>query len=77
MLFSNEYKRGVIFKGDIQRGYLPVDVLEYKNQNEYEEILIYMIENKYVKYENDRYKLTQKGIFWGNSISRYLYQMRK
>ena len=77
MLFSYEYKKDVIFKGDIQRGYLPIDILEYNNEQEYKDLLIYMLENNYVKYENDKYKLTRKGIFWGNSISRYLYQMRK
>lgn len=72
MYFSADYKEVVRFKGDIQTTYLPMNTALYKEVDKYEEFLNKLIEDGMVKEVNKRFKLTTKGIFWGNTISRAL-----
>lgn len=75
MLFVQEYEEMVRFKGDIQTVYLPKNETMYSNKEQYEEFRNQLLENDMITKDGDRYKLTEKGIFWGNTISRELSKM--
>lgn len=75
MLFVQEYEEMVRFKGDIQTVYLPKNETMYSNKEHYEEFRNQLLENDMITKDGDRYKLTEKGIFWGNTISRELSKM--
>lgn len=77
MLFSRAYRELAIFKGSIQKGYLPEDLTVYENQEQYDEVVKELLEKGYIHQIEGCYRLTSKGIFWGNNISRLLYDMRK
>lgn len=72
MLFKESYKDIVRFKGDIQTTFLPRKDELYKNKETYIEFLDQLIVNEMVEKEGTTYRLTTKGIFWGNTISREL-----
>lgn len=76
MLFSPAYRDLAIFKGTLQKGYLPEDISVYVDRVQYEKTLLEMLEKGYVEKEGNSYHFTSKGIFWGNNISRLLYDMR-
>ncbi|MBQ2745762.1 MAG: radical SAM protein [Lachnospiraceae bacterium] len=76
MLFVPEYVEVVRFKGDVQTAYLPRNEAMYgSNLGEYERFRRELIEQDMVCETADGYRLTEKGIFWGNTISRHLSQM--
>ncbi len=75
MLMNDAYKEHVIFKGDLQTGYLPRNTALYQDLEAYEEMLQKLIAENYVIKEGAEYRLTHKGIFWGNTISRELASM--
>lgn len=75
MLFVPEYKDITIFKGDIQTLKLPANESLYNDEIQYREFVQGLLDDKYIYYHNEGYKLTDKGVFWGNSISRALYDM--
>lgn len=78
MLFTPEYQEIVRFKGAIQTIQLPENESLYQDKEVYESFKQQLLENKMVcKTENGRYVLTEKGIFWGNTISRKLADMLK
>ena len=72
MLFDSSYKEIVKFKGDIQTIYLPKNESLYRDKGEYNRLLNELLINEYVIKDNLGYRLTTKGIFWGNTISREL-----
>lgn len=72
MLFADEYVENVRFKGDVQSLYLPKNTTLYTDMAQYEAILAELLQGNYVTPEGDFYRLTNKGIFWGNNISRML-----
>lgn len=72
MAFDPEYKEITRFKGDIQTAFLPRNTKLYKDYAEYEVILDKLLKEEMVKKDEDVYRLTTKGIFWGNTISRTL-----
>ncbi|MDY3368759.1 coproporphyrinogen-III oxidase family protein [Zhenhengia yiwuensis] len=76
MLFSPAYRDLAIFKGTLQKGYLPEDISVYIDLAQYEKTLLEMLEKGYIEKEGSSYHFTSKGIFWGNNISRLLYDMR-
>lgn len=75
MLFVPEYKDITIFKGDIQTLKLPANESLYSDEIRYTEFVQKLLDEKYIYHHNEGYKLTTKGVFWGNSISRALYDM--
>ena len=78
MLFSEAYRDIAIFKGSIQKAQLPENISLYADTKEYEACLEKLIEQEYVyKDEEGHYRLTSKGVFWGNNISRLLDDLRK
>lgn len=72
MCFSPDYNKITRFKGDIQTLYLPKDTSMLQNKSAYESDINILLKQGYVKSDNDNHILTNKGIFWGNSISRKL-----
>ena len=75
MLFVPEYKDITVFKGDIQTLKLPENESLYSDETRYREFVQRLLNDGYIYKHSDRYKLTTKGVFWGNSISRALYDM--
>lgn len=75
MLMNAAYKEQVVFKGDIQTGYLPRNTNLYQDPIAYQEMLQKLIDGNYVLKQGNAYQLTHKGIFWGNTISRELAAM--
>lgn len=75
MLFLSEYRKIVRFKGDIQTTYLPREEELYLNKEAYEKFRDELLKKEMVVRKADSYRLTEKGIFWGNTISRELSQM--
>lgn len=71
MLFNPEYEKIVRFKGDVQTIRIP-DKAEYQKQDEYENFKKELLQNEMITFQNGEYRLTDKGIFWGNTISREL-----
>lgn len=74
MLFVPEYDEIVRFKGAIQTGRLPGEEY-YKDKPAYEAFLAELLSNEMVRQKEENYYLTEKGIFWGNTISRELSAM--
>lgn len=75
MEFLPSYKETVCFKGDVQTIRLPRNIELYRNIEEYHDILSKLIENEMVYKKNEEFYLTTKGIYWGNTISRELYNL--
>lgn len=75
MLFGQEYKRLTCFKGAIQMGYLPERIITSKDEA-CTEFIDELIKHGYVQ-ENAPHPFTSEGIFWGNNISRALYDLIK
>lgn len=75
MLFLPEYKEITRFKGDVQTAYLPRNEEMYEDRKQYEKFRTELIENGMVIQDDSVYRLTEKGIFWGNTISRKLSDM--
>ena len=76
MLFAPEYQEIVRFKGDIQTIHLPKNESLYQNREGYEKFKNYLLEEEMIcKDVDNEYILTEKGIFWGNTISRKLAEM--
>ncbi|MGF7145224.1 oxygen-independent coproporphyrinogen-3 oxidase [Anaerotaenia torta] len=75
MLMNAAYRETVLFKGDLQTGYLPRNTGLYQDSSAYGQILQKLIQEDYVIKEGEDYRLTHKGIFWGNTISRQLAAM--
>lgn len=76
MQFTPEYGEIVRFKGAVQTVQLPENEAMYRDRAEYERFKEQLLENRMIyKEKNQRYLLTEEGIFWGNSISRKLADM--
>lgn len=75
MLFSPEYEEVVKFKGDIQTVYLPRNEAMYAQKEAYETLLKELLQEQMAVPEGNAYRLTEKGIFWGNTISRELSKL--
>lgn len=75
MEFLPSYKETVRFKGDVQTIRLPRNTKLYRNIEEYNDILSKLIENEMVYKKNEGFYLTTKGVYWGNTISRELYNL--
>ena len=75
MEFLPSYKETVRFKGDVQTIRLPRNTELYRNIEEYNDILSKLIENEMVYKKNEEFCLTTKGVYWGNTISRELYNL--
>lgn len=75
MLFLPEYKEIVRFKGDIQTVYLPHNEEMYAKREQYDAFLNELLEQEMVVPEGEGYRLTEQGIFWGNTISRELSKL--
>ncbi len=76
MLFAPEYSEIVRFKGSVQTIQLPENESLYRDKAVYENFREQLLENRMIyKAENQKYLLTEKGIFWGNTISRQLADM--
>lgn len=72
MYFAEGYKEVVKFKGDIQTLNLPHNESLYKDKEGYLSLLHKLIKENMVVKHDKGYKLTNKGVFWGNSLSREL-----
>ncbi len=75
MLMNQAYRESVIFKGNLQTGYLPGNSKLHQNTGAYKQMLQRLLLENYVIKEGEDYRLTHKGIFWGNTISRELASM--
>ncbi|WP_310605588.1 coproporphyrinogen-III oxidase family protein [Anaerosporobacter sp.] len=75
MQFSPDYKEVVCFKGDIQTIRLPRNTSLYKEEKDYQKMLEELIQNEMVSKVGDGFSLTKKGVYWGNTISRELYNL--
>lgn len=75
MLFAPGYHDITVFKGDIQTLKLPENEALYRNKDQYREFVNRLLKEEYIFQQEGGYKLTSKGVFWGNSISRTLYEM--
>ena len=75
MLFDKGYKRLTLFKGAIQMGHLPESVIKSEDE-ECKNFINELIEHGYVE-DRAPYQFTSEGIFWGNNISRSLYDLIK
>lgn len=75
MQFLSEYVDVVRFKGDVQTACLPRNEEMYNDRDKYISFRDELIKHGMV-YETDKgYRLTEKGIFWGNTISREISAM--
>lgn len=72
MNFDLSYRELTKFKGDIQSLKLPKQEDLYEQQESYQKTLKELLAKGYAVTDGDGYRLTRKGIFWGNSISRLL-----
>lgn len=72
MYFDEGYKEVVKFKGDIQTLYLPHNETLYKEREVYLSLLHQLLEEDMIRKDDKGYKLTNKGVFWGNTLSREL-----
>lgn len=75
MLMNDAYTELTIFKGDLQTGYLPRNTGLYQDFAAYEKMRERLLKENYIVKEGADYRLTHKGIFWGNTISRELTSM--
>lgn len=73
MLFVPEYDNITIFKGDLQTIHLPKNEAMYRDYGEYIRFRDRLFEEGMIeRRDSGEYVLTDKGIFWGNTISREL-----
>lgn len=72
MYFNSDYKETVKFKGDIQTLYLPHNETLYKDIDAYFALRDRLLLEEMIKKDKKGYRLTHKGIFWGNTLSREL-----
>lgn len=72
MCFSPDYNKITRFKGDIQTLFLPRDISMIQNESEYKKEVEILLKQGHVTPDGENLILTDKGIFWGNSISRKL-----
>lgn len=72
MYFASEYKEVVCFKGAIQTTYLPENTWLYRSQEEFEKVRDNLLKYGMIESDGSRDRLTTKGVFWGNTISREL-----
>lgn len=72
MHFMEEYKEVVRFKGALQLLHLPENEELYKQKEKYKEVVQMLLEEGMIYLVEGRYRMTTKGIFWGNTISREL-----
>lgn len=72
MLFQPEYQELVRFKGDLQTICLPRAEHLYKDKEAYKSFRKQLLEHRMIYKKEGGYKLTELGIFWGNTISRHL-----
>ncbi len=73
MLFVPEYDNITIFKGDLQTIHLPKNEAMYRDYGEYIRFRDRLFEEGMIeRKDSGEYVLTDKGIFWGNTISREL-----
>lgn len=75
MLFKPEYRDVTVFKGDIQTLWLPRNETLYSSHKKYENFLKRLLTEEYAYSTTGGYRLTTKGVFWGNTISRVLSDM--
>lgn len=76
MLFLPEYKEITKFKGAIQTIHLPENETLYKDINMYKDFLKHLLEEDMIRDTGTGvYQLTDRGIFWGNTISRELSKL--
>lgn len=76
MLFASEYREITRFKGAIQTIHLPENESLYQDKEVYEKFRKELLDEGMVCEDSrGRYVLTEKGIFWGNTISRKLADM--
>lgn len=75
MLFMPEYQKIVRFKGDIQAVQLPKEEELYQDKEAYLNLKEKLILEGMIDCKKGEYFLTEKGIFWGNTISRELSAM--
>lgn len=75
MLFHEDYKEIVKFKGAVQTIHLPTNESLYKDKDQYKSFLCDLQSHGMVEEIGTKYRLTNKGIFWGNTISRELSKM--
>ena len=73
MLFIPEYDNITIFKGDLQTIHMPENEAMYRDYGEYIRFRDRLFEEGMIELKDGgEYLLTDKGIFWGNTISREL-----
>lgn len=72
MYFLPQYKEIVRFKGDIQTIRLPRNEKLYRDRQSYGEFFQELLNEQMVVCKGEEYRLTDKGIYWGNTISRQL-----
>ena len=73
---NNEYKEITKFKGAIQTIHLPENETLYKDINMYKDFLKHLLEEDMIRDTGTGvYQLTDRGIFWGNTISRELSKL--
>ena len=76
MLFKPEYQEIVRFKGAVQTIHLPENESLYQDREAYEAFRDELLGNEMIEEVSEgKYMLTEKGIFWGNTISRRLADM--
>lgn len=71
VLFVPEYDEIVRFKGALQTARMPREDI-YPDQKAYEKFRQQLLEHEMIRKDEEGYALTEKGIFWGNTISREL-----
>lgn len=72
MHFRKEYKEVVKFKGALQLLHLPENEALYQQKEKYLEVVKMLMDEGMITFADGRYRMTTKGIFWGNTISREL-----
>lgn len=76
MLFAPEYREVTRFKGALQTIHLPENETLYRDKLQYEAFREELLTEGMIEEDGSkRYRLTEKGIFWGNTISRKLAEM--
>ena len=63
------------FKGDLQTCRLPRNEALYRDREAYEKMRASLLEEGLIEPEEGGYRLTDAGIFWGNTISRKLSEL--
>ena len=75
MRFAKEYDEVTRFKGDLQTCRLPRNEALYRDREAYEKMRASLLEEGLIEPEEGGYRLTDAGIFWGNTISRKLSEL--